>query len=296
MEEGQAPLKPASISSPVTSSTFAVFNYSNLPSLDYVLQSRRDLPIAIFYGAFMTTPKASYRWINNATEAYIAPQSLAFRYDGQHFVAGAKERLAVFNVHQDGCEPLRSWRTTEGRRARKVIGMPYVSLKGLIFSLAISNDGALAAATTDGQIGIWADYGEGESVTSFQVEDEPGSRCSISKVAWSSDGRYLFAAKRQSDILYIYDIRGTGQRLGWLEGRSAQTTLPLGFEAMDNVENSVDIWAGGTDGVVRVWRNVTQREGAIAPDSSYQAHQSEHQYHPPLLIEEKLIGRYSCSV
>lgn len=90
----------------------------------------------------------------------------------------------------------------------------------------------------------------------------------ISQIEWSTCGRYLFVAERQSDALLVYDIRKTGQRLSYLCGRRALTTLKLSFDLANTSDGHIDTWAGGTDGKVRVWRSVTAREGRIEPDTT----------------------------
>lgn len=152
-----------------------------------------------------------------------------------------------------------------------------IGLARIIASLATSPyDGLLAAGTTQRQIGLWANEGSGEFISSFSVEDgsEPDTKGNgIVHMKWSPCGRYLFAAERQSDALLVYDIRATGRRLGWLKGRKAMTTQKLGFDvaAAANGGGGLVIWAGGVDGIVRTWRDVTSKEGAIEPDGAFRA-------------------------
>jgi 6-phosphogluconolactonase (cycloisomerase 2 family) len=97
----------------------------------------------------------------------------------------------------------------------------------------------------------------------------------VSQLAWSPCGKYLFVAERQSDALLVYDIRHTGQRLSYLAGRKAHTTLKLSFDLATDEYGKTDLWAGGTDGKVRAWRDVTGREGRIEPDLVHQVSQGK---------------------
>ena len=120
-------------------------------------------------------------------------------------------------------------------------------------------------------------------MTSFPLEegDFEGGRSlnvqgnGVTQLNWSGDGRYLFVAERNSQVLQVYDIRIMGKRLSWCRGRNAGTMMPLSFDTVDLPGQGVDIWAGGVDGKVRVWKDVTAREGEMYPDSDFQASTGE---------------------
>lgn len=141
------------------------------------------------------------------------------------------------------------------------------------------DDALLAAGTTRRQIGFWAAGGLGEVVATFDLGLEDGGGKGemgngVSQLKWSRDGRYLFVAERQSDGLAVYDIRVQGRRLAWLKGRRADTTQELGFDVVGE-DAGCDVWAGGTDGVVRVWREASGKEGEVQPDGEVQVARGE---------------------
>lgn len=148
-------------------------------------------------------------------------------------------------------------------------------------SLALSRDNILAAGTYNRQVGLFENAGQGESMTAFDLsyndaDDSLLKGNGVSQLAWSPCGNYLFVAERQSDALLVYDIRHTGQRLSYLSGRRAHTTLKLSFDLASDAYGKIDIWAGGTDGKVRVWRDVTSREGRLEPDLALHASTGKH--------------------
>ena len=70
--------------------------------------------------------------------------------------------------------------------------------------------------------------------------------------------------------LGVWDVRGTGRRLGWLAGRRAWTMQRIHADRRGS-----EVWSGGTDGKVRVWRDLGMREGVLEPDEELQAHEGE---------------------
>jgi hypothetical protein len=222
---------------------------------------------------------ASYTWQNPLTEAYISPSSLLF-IDNTRFIAGTKDNIALFDIEVGG-GPVNEHPTRKGRKARKLYGADTAGIGGIVSSLALSGDNILAAGTYNRQIGLFENAGQGETVAAFDLnfndaEDSLLRGNGVSQLAWSSCGNYLFVAERQSDALLVYDIRHTGQRLSYVTGRCALTTLKLSFDVASNPEGKIDIWAGGTDGKIRVWCDVTSREGRIEPDYALHASHGEH--------------------
>ncbi|KAH0354149.1 hypothetical protein KCU81_g1540, partial [Aureobasidium melanogenum] len=261
---------PSSLTSLTLHPAFHVAN----PATTLLLTSQPDLPIRLANALNLSYIHASYTWQNPLTEAYIAPSSLLF-VDNNHFVAGAKDSLALFDIHnQDG--PIFECPTRKGRKARKLYGADTTGIGGIVSSLALSSDNVLAAGTYNRQVGLFNNAGQGETIAAFDLkyndaDDKLLKGNGISQLAWSPCGNYLFVAERQSDSLLVYDIRHTGQRLSYLSGRHALTTLKLSFDFASDADGKIDIWAGGMDGKVRVWRDVTSREGRIEPDLALHA-------------------------
>jgi len=96
------------------------------------------------------------------------------------------------------------------------------------------------------------------------------SGAGITKVEWSPCGRYLYIAERKSDGALVYDIRVAGKRLGWLGGRKAVTWQRLGIDAVRAGEGH-EVWAGGTDGKVRMWKGPSDKEGLVEASFEWDA-------------------------
>lgn len=69
----------------------------------------------------------------------------------------------------------------------------------------------------------------------------------------------------------FYDIRNTGQLLGWLVGRNAKTNQRLGVDVVSS-QDETTVWTGGLDGYVRRWVNPHQQEGAVEFETECQGH------------------------
>jgi len=65
----------------------------------------------------------------------------------------------------------------------------------------------------------------------------------------------------------VWDIRATGRRVQWLNGRRARTMQRLGVEFIGR-----SVYAGGTDGVIRFWEGVGMTEGVVEPGWELDAH------------------------
>lgn len=149
-------------------------------------------------------------------------------------------------------------------------------MTGIIGALSVSNDGILAAGTFSRDVGLYSDEGMGECISSFTISDKleqaPNySGAGITQTAWSPDGRYLYIAERMSDAVLVYDIRVEGKLLGQLTGRKAMTQQRM---SLDVVATSAghEIWAGGTDGVVRMWKDPHLSEGSLSAAFGWAAH------------------------
>lgn len=61
----------------------------------------------------------------------------------------------------------------------------------------------------------------------------------------------------------VYDIRVAGKLLGWLAGREADTNQRLGIDVCVGTAGTggFEVWAGGQDGVVKVWEGVGGVQG-----------------------------------
>ncbi|KAL1303731.1 hypothetical protein AAFC00_007076 [Neodothiora populina] len=273
------PLPAYSTSTYATSHAFALYPYFDLsqPSSTLALVSQQSLPIRLTNILDFGFTVSTYSWVNEQTEAFVSPASFAFTNDATHFVAGTNNALAIFDLQRNGEGPVEEHKSRRSARARKMFGVSHVEISGIINALAIDpSSEILAAGSTNRQIALFEGQGRGACAASFELR-EHGEKESgvvgngVSQIKWSGDGRYLFVAERQSDALLIYDVRVTGKRMAWLQGRKAKTPQRLGFDLADTPGQGVDLWAGGTDGIFREWKNVTSREGPVEPDGAFRA-------------------------
>ena len=158
--------------------------------------------------------------------------------------------------------------TVPSKRCRTVGGVGGV--KGIVSALGMSPEGILAAGTFGRWVGLYDGFGRGGSLGAFEIQSDGGrgeEGTGVTQVVWSADGRYLLVVERCSDGVGVWDVRGTGKRLAWLRGRKANTNQRMAVEVVGG-----EMWAGGTDGMVRLWGGLGQREGNIDPDWGFEAH------------------------
>jgi WD40 repeat protein len=244
------------------------YDLSN-PSTALVLSSQRDLPVRLS-NVLDGSKVASYPLIHPTTEAFISPYSLLFSRGGSHFAAGSDSVISVFDASRSGEGPISYLPTS----AKKSSGA--MSMKGIVSALDIDEaSGILAAGTFSRHVGLYDNGGQGDCVGVFCVQgtdaDNAIGGAGITQIKWSSDGRYLFIAERKSDGVMFYDIRNTGQLLGWLVGRNARTNQRLGVDVITSGD-STTIWAGASDGYIRRWLNPHEHEGAVEVDMEWQGH------------------------
>jgi hypothetical protein len=232
-------------------------------------------------------PLASYKLINHLTEAVSAPLSLAYSHTGTHFFAGLQNSIAIFDLESSD-DPIHKIPTIPSTRSKLKGGGR--GFKGWISALTLSppttfsHGGVLAAGSRTRNVGIY-DAISGEEITTFSLPGTLNGRklCNenlrhvmgdgVSCLKYSPCGKYLYVAERQSDVLLIYDVRNFTLALGYCAGRAALTKQKLGFDVWNAGSSPYDVegmahevWAGGTDGMVRVWRDPYRKEGAVEAD------------------------------
>ncbi|KAF1364784.1 guanyl nucleotide binding protein, partial [Lizonia empirigonia] len=233
------------------------------------------------------TPLASYKLINHLNEAVTAPLSLAYSASGTHFFAGGQNSIAIFNLTNTD-DPIHTIPTIPSKRNKLKGGGR--GFKGYVSALSVSpptltsSEGLLAAGSRTRYVGIY-DCISGSELTHFSLPGTVDGKKlrnenlahvmgdGVSSLQWSPCGRYLYVAERQSDVLLIYDVRNFSLALGYCAGRKALTKQKLGFDIWNAGASPYDIesiahevWAGGTDGKVRVWKDPYMKEGAVKAD------------------------------
>lgn len=155
-------------------------------------------------------------------------------------------------------------------------------MKGIVSALSISPDGSgvLAAGTFTRHIGLYGSNGSGDCIATFSVGGTEAQRHiggkGITQVLWSRCGRYMYVVERKSDGVLVYDIRVTGQLIGWLEGRKARTNQRLKADVVATGEEGAhELWAGGTDGVMRVWKDPPSSIDGKSPTWEWSIHDGE---------------------
>ncbi|KAJ5195803.1 hypothetical protein N7449_006282 [Penicillium cf. viridicatum] len=259
----------------------AIYPFYNLqdPSSTLFLSSVRDHPIRLS-SALAPTSVASYSLVNPMTEAFITPHSIIYpsTMGGTHFLAGSDSLICLFDVSRTGAQgPVSSMPTIPSKRKQIVGGG--IGMKGIVSALALnpSGDGILAAGTFTRHVGLYSSNGSGELLGTFSVAKTNANRDiggrGVTQLVWSPCGRYLYVAERKSDGILVYDVRVTGQLLGHLRGRKAHTNQRMKIDVVSSgLDGSHEIWAGGTDGFMRVWRSPEHCAGGKDPDWEFKVH------------------------
>jgi WD40 repeat protein len=259
---------------------YPAFNLSD-PNTTLLLTSPRDHPIQLLNLLSPTaTPTATYPLISPTSEAFLTPSALTFHPSGSAFYTGTDCLITLFNISRSGSGPT-TWLPTIPSKRHKMKGGG-VGMRGIVSCLALQPEpGAgmtsmLAAGTWTRWVSLYDAEGMGGTVSNFGVQEAADKEAGIggagvSQVVWSTCGRYLLVVERKSRGVLVYDVRVSGRLLGWARGRQAETNQRLGVDVCA-ADGGTEIWAGGTDGIVRVWKNVESKEGGIDPDMEWAAH------------------------
>ncbi|KAJ5371400.1 uncharacterized protein N7496_007492 [Penicillium cataractarum] len=264
---------------PTYATAFYPFYSLQDPSTTLFLSSVRDHPIRLA-STLAPSSVASYSLVNPTTEAYITPHSMIYpsTLGGTHFLTGSDSMICLFDVSRPGTSGPVSWMPTIPSKRKQIVGGG-VGMKGIVSALAInpSGDGILAAGTFTRHVGLYSSNGSGELLGTFNVAKTDANRAiggrGITQLSWSPCGRYLYIAERKSDGVLVYDIRVTGQMLGYLGGRKAITNQRMDIDIVSaGADGAHEVWAGGTDGMMRVWRNPIYSAGGQDPDWEFKVH------------------------
>ncbi|KAL9129036.1 MAG: hypothetical protein Q9217_002406 [Psora testacea] len=250
------------------------------PETCLYLTSPCNLPIRLL-SPFAKGILASYPLVNTTTEAWIAPHSLLFApLNVNIFFAGADGLIASFDLQRDGQGPVTTIYTRKGRKRKTGIaailaandqmdGAPNV--RGIVSAMAINTNGVLAVGTFTGKLGL-LDVNKGLSpliTECFLPEETRNGITSVHFHPSPSYSNYLLAASRLSTSMHLFDIRNPASPLSILKDRPAITQQRL---SVDFTENGA-VWAGGTDGVVKVWEGIGMHEGEVQAAWGWDAHE-----------------------
>lgn len=229
------------------------------------------VPISLRNVLHYDTVHATYPFINEKNEAHMPPRSLLFNRDGTHFLAGSENTLAVFDCSRNGSGPLFTHQLKPGRRAPQ--NSVQAQRRGAVSASSISTDGVLALGTTTREVALYEQEGLGLCTSVFSLEDGVGT--GVTNVEWSPCGKYLLIAERQSDVIQVYDLRDTHQKVSSLSGRNANTTQILGIDVVP-IATGYEVWGGGMDGKVRMWNNPGSSEGIVEADTEFKVADGEY--------------------
>jgi hypothetical protein len=271
--------------------------YYNLlePYTNQLLVSSRDHPVQLFYllppssdssSPASHSPAASYPLTKARSETFLSATSLVWPSPGSHFITGCSNLLAKFDISRTGDEPILRIKTIPSERHLSKGGG--VGMRGTVSTLSVQppdeNSGSLVAAGTWTRwVGLYDFAQAGDCVSAWSIKSaskETEAKNSsgiggdgITQTTWSPCGRYLLISERKSSGILVYDVRVTGQLLGWLEGREA-----LGNQRIDcdvfHGQDGFEVWSGNTGGSVKVWEGVGHHEGGQKPTWEWQAHES----------------------
>lgn len=223
---------------------------------------------------------ATYSLIHPTTEAFIAPHTIIYpsMLGGTHFLTGSDSLICLFDISRPGNDGPVSWMPTIPSKRKQIVGGG-IGMKGIVSAMAVNpvGDGILAAGTFTRQVGLYDSNGSGQLLGTFSVAKTEANReiggRGVTQLLWSPCGRYLYVSERKSDGVLVYDIRVTGQLLGWLRGRKAFTNQRMNMDVVPSGDGDFhEIWAGATDGFMRVWRNPTHTAGGKDPDWEWKVH------------------------
>ncbi|KAI9736464.1 MAG: hypothetical protein M1818_006198 [Claussenomyces sp. TS43310] len=223
---------------------------------------------------------ASYPLVSPTTESYQTPASLIFSPAGTQFLTGTSCLISLFDLSVSGEGPVVRLPTIPSKRHKMKGGG--VGMRGIVSALSMQpqSDGEsrlLAAGTWTRSIGLYDAEGIGGTVATWNIHEAADADAKIcgsgvSQVLWSPCGRYLFVVERKSNGVLIYDVRVTGKLVGWLGDRAADTNQRLAVEVFDGGRSGCEIWAGGTDGIVKIWEGAGMVEGEVKCSWKWTAH------------------------
>ncbi|OBT58511.1 hypothetical protein VE04_01249 [Pseudogymnoascus sp. 24MN13] len=265
-----------------TQSFYPHFDLQN-SSTTLLLSSPRDHPIQLINVLSPEpSPVSTYSLVCRTTEAYLTPSSLLWHPTGHEFYTGTDCLISIFDVSRSGEGPTTRLPTIPSKRHKMKGGG--VGMRGIVSCLSLQPDapdspvgnGMLAAGTWTRWVSLYDAEGLGGTVANWSIasaaddESQIGG-AGVSQVLWSACGRYLFVVERKSRGVLVYDVRVTGRLVGWLEGREAETNQRMSVDTA-SIGGKSEVWAGGTDGRVKVWRDVGSKGGGAKPDMDWLAH------------------------
>ncbi|OLN97529.1 Guanine nucleotide-binding protein negative regulator 1 [Colletotrichum chlorophyti] len=271
----------------------AVAPYFSLgePQSQLALLSCKDHPIQLYHlfpQAPSSPPLCSYKLIRRETEEYICAESLLWSWPGTHFLVGSTNRLDYFDISRTGSDgPVMTIPTIPSKK--HLLKGGGVGMKGMVSALSSqfpdeSGASIVAAGTWSRWMGLYDVTRSNKPVANWTIKGASEAHFGrdiggngIVQTIWSPCGRYLAVNERQADGILVYDIRGTGQPLSLLVGRTATTQQRLSCDVFPGGGGSADgfeLWAGTQTGDVLVFEGIGSQDGILERSWGWAAHQS----------------------
>lgn len=258
-----------------------------------VLLSPKDHPLQLhrlFPEHYPETPSqvCSYKLVRQETEEYITAESLLWSWPGTHFLVGSSNRLDYFDVTRTGSDgPTLTIPTIPSKRHTLKGGG--VGMKGMVSALSIQAPGSsasplVAAGTWTRWLGLYDVARSNKPVANWSIKGvvdatfaTPDDGGGVVQTIWSPCGRYLVINERRASSILVYDVRGTGQPINALKGRTTNSQQRLTCDVFPGDASSgggFEVWAGTGSGEVVVWESVGSTPGLLEKSWSFAAHQS----------------------
>ncbi|KAL0933480.1 WD repeat domain-containing protein [Colletotrichum truncatum] len=275
---------------PFYSAAIAPYFSLSEPQSHLALVSCKDHPIQLYnvFSGSQSPPLCSYKLVRRETEEYICAESLLWSWPGSHFLTGSSNRLDYFDISRTGSDgPILTIPTIPSKR--HLLKGGGVGMKGMVSTLSTqhpdeSGAAIIAAGTWTRWMGLYDITRTNKPVANWSIQGVAETHFGqsvggngIVQTIWSPCGRYLAINERQSSGILVYDIRGTGQPLSLLLGRTTATQQRLTCDVFPGSGASgggFELWAGTDTGNVLVYEGVGGKEGVADKSWDWAAHQS----------------------
>ncbi|TQN70905.1 Guanine nucleotide-binding protein negative regulator 1 [Colletotrichum shisoi] len=260
------------------------------PQTQLALLACKDHPLQLYHvfpESRSSPPLCSYKLIRRETEEYICPESLLWSWPGTHFLAGSTNRLDHFDVSRTGSDgPVLTIPTIPSKR--HLLKGGGVGMKGMVSTLSSqrpdeSGASIVAAGTWSRWIGLYDVTRTNKPVANWSIHGVTKAHFGrdfggngIVQTIWSPCGRYLAINERHASGILVYDVRGTGQPLNLLVGRTATTQQKLTCDVFPGSgdHGGFELWAGTEQGNVLVYEDVGAVDGVLDKSWDWAAHTS----------------------
>jgi WD40 repeat protein len=199
------------------------------PESALLLASSKDQPI-VLWDAFTGSQRAQYVGYNHLDEV-IPALAVAFNADGTRVYGGYDMSIQMFDVSRPG----RSIAKANTSSTRKSCH----GQRGLISAISANNfngdgDALIACGSYAGSVWCYDPISLSSVCSLHELDAHRVHARGVTQVEWSSDGRTVFAAYRNSTHITAWDVRNNKAPLGVFL-RDANTNQHLKFAVNGNL-------------------------------------------------------------